>query len=219
MRILICLLLMLFSLNGTAQDKKSQDALRRMQALNQRLASEKAQLEREKAQLAKENAEAEAARKALASTLKGERGTTAGQKQEIEKLGQAGRELEAKLADALKREEALQRQLAETEKALAESRAGGELLARRVANQAGTIGLWQEKTASCEAKNGELAKLGHELAERYRAKTCGDAMQDNEPFTGIGRARMENLLEDYKDRLRAQRFDARQEAAGSGVQQ
>jgi hypothetical protein len=55
--------------------------------------------------------------------------------------------------------------------------------------------------------NDTLAELGHELAERYRAKTCEDVQRDNEPFTGIWRARMEDMLEDYRDKLLGQRFD------------
>lgn len=216
MKILIALslLLVLFPLDSHSQDKKAQqDALRRMQAANQRLSSEKAQLEREKAQLAKEKAQAEAAREGVQRNLKSERGTAAKQKQEIEALEEAKRGLEAKLAEAAVREEALKQQLAATEKEMAQAKAQaqaqGEQLTKRVANQQQTIGFWQGETDTCRSRNAELGKLGGELLARYRAKTCQDVMSENEPFTGIGRARMENLLEGYRDKLIEQKFEVK----------
>lgn len=213
MRIVLCLLLVLFSLNGLAQDKKMQDALRRLQAANQRLASEKAQLEREKARMDAERHDAAKARKSLEGNLKGERGMVAKQKKELEALDEAKRGLEEKLAEAAKGEEALRQQLAQTiaesDKALAEAQARAEQLNKRVANQQQTIGFWQGETGACRSKNAELGKLGGELLARYRAKTCQDVMSENEPFTGIGRARMENLLEDYRDKFREHKFEVK----------
>jgi len=197
------------------QDKKSQDAVRRLSAANQRLVSEKAQLERDKAQALQKLGEVEKARADAESELKVERGNGV----KARRLGDEKRALEQKLADSQAREADLKGKLGETEAALAAARQEGEQLKRRVGNQKDTIGLWQVKTSACEAKNGELAKLGYELVERYRHKSCADIALDNEPFTGIGRARMENLLEDYKDRLRAQKFDARRDPIKQGSAQ
>lgn len=212
MKILLIALLLAFSGSLYSQDREK-DALRRMQAANQRLAAERAQLEREKAKLEQAQQAAAKEKSALEKSLKGEKGVVAKQRKEIEALEAAKTGLEAKLAEAAAREAALAAKLAETEKALAASRQDGEQLRKRIANQSGTIGLWQAKAGDCQAKNGELARLGHELAERYRAKSCADVGRENEVFTGLGRARMENLLEDYKDRIDARRFDARQELA------
>ncbi|HJY78352.1 MAG TPA: hypothetical protein VKE95_17060 [Burkholderiales bacterium] len=193
-----------------AQDKKGQqEALRRLQASNQRLASEKAQLEREKAKLEAERDEAAKARRSAEGSLKGERGTVAKQKKDLEALEEAKRGLEEKLAEAAKREDGLKQELTQTAKALAEAQSRGEQLAKRLANQQQTIGFWQGETDACRSKNTELGKLGNELLARYRAKTCEDVQNENEPFTGIGRARAENLLDDYRVKLREQSFEVK----------
>jgi len=191
-----------------AQDKKGQqDALRRLQASNQRLASEKAQLEREKAKLEAERDETVKARKSLEGSLKGERGTVAKQKKDLEAAEETKRALEEKLAEAAKREDGLKHELAQSATALAEAQARGEQLAKRLANQQQTIVFWQGETDACRSKNAELGKLGNELLARYRAKTCEDVQNENEPFTGIWRTRAENLLEDYRVKLREQNFE------------
>lgn len=180
------------------QDKRAQDAARRLQQQNQRLASEKAQLERERGQLAQKLAEQEKEAKKQADGARARHG------RELAKLRE---ESAQKLAEAAAREEELKAKLAATEQSLAESRREGELLRKRIANQQETIGFWQAKSGACAARNDELSRIGYELVERYRVKTCGDVGVDNDVFTGIGRARMENLLEDYKDRLRGQRAE------------
>jgi len=187
------LLLIFFSANSFAQDKKAQDAARRLQQQNQRLASEKAQLERERGQLAEKLAAQEKEAKKQADGARARHG------RELAKLRE---ESAQRLAEAAAREEELKAKLAATEQSLAESRREGELLRKRIANQQETIGFWQAKTGACGARSDELEKIGNELVERYRAKTCGDIGVDNDVFTGIGRARMENLLEDYRERLR-----------------
>jgi chromosome segregation ATPase len=198
----------LLATNVIAQDKKgAQDAaLRRLNAQNQRLASEKAKLERE-------NAEAARALDSAQKDLQGQRLAAARNAKEAKRLGEELEYLEQETAAAFAREDELRQRLAETETALAAAREDAAMLRKRLANQTDTIGYWQAKTSECQAKNGDLAKLGYDLAERYRAKTCADIAVQNEPFTGIGRARMENLLEDYKEQLRAKRFDPRAEPA------
>jgi hypothetical protein len=54
----------------------------------------------------------------------------------------------------------------------------------------------------------QLLELNGELLGRYRAKSCGDTLAEAEPFTGIGRARLENLIEEYRDRMAGARFKA-----------
>jgi chromosome segregation ATPase len=219
MRPALFILLAALAFGVLAQDKKAQDATRRLQAANQRLFSEKAQLEREKGELAKKLGDSEKASADADKRLKTEKGALARTRNELKALEAEKTALQERLAETERREAALKVSLAETQKQLAQASAQGEQLAKRVGHQKDTIGLWQEKTAACENKNGELAKLGYELAGRYRAKTCTDISLENEPFTGIGRARMENLLEDYKDRVRAQQFDARREPIKQGASQ
>jgi chromosome segregation ATPase len=57
------------------------------------------------------------------------------------------------------------------------------------------------KAASCEVKNTELFKIGNDILERYAAMDLGDVLHAREPFIGIKRVELENLMQDYQDKL------------------
>ncbi|WP_400770291.1 hypothetical protein [Methylosinus sporium] len=54
---------------------------------------------------------------------------------------------------------------------------------------------------SCNAKNVELAKIGRELLERYEAANFVDLAAASEPLTGVRRVEIQNLLQDYNDKI------------------
>lgn len=191
---------------AAAQEKK--DAVRRLQQLNQKLAAEKSALERDKARLGREKAELEQAREALGEDLARQKGAVGRHAREAAKLAAEAAQLRAELAATAQREAALKAELATGAAALQTAQRNGEQLARRLGNQGDTSRHWIAKTESCESKNVRLLELNGELLERYRAKTCADAMAEEEPFTGIARVRLENLLQEYRDRLARERFRA-----------
>lgn len=51
------------------------------------------------------------------------------------------------------------------------------------------------------SKNVELAKIANEILDRYAKFGVGDALSAREPFTGIKRARLEALVQDYADKI------------------
>lgn len=53
----------------------------------------------------------------------------------------------------------------------------------------------------CREQNGRLATLGLELIGSYQQKSCKDAVLQREPFTGLKKVEMENLIEAWRDRL------------------
>ena len=52
-----------------------------------------------------------------------------------------------------------------------------------------------------ELKNLELYKTGVEILTRYEKFGLGDAIGAKEPFVGLSRVKLENLVQDYKDKL------------------
>lgn len=70
---------------------------------------------------------------------------------------------------------------------------------------AGQVIELQRKLADREAKNLALFKLGNEILKRYERFGLGDALAAKEPFTGITRVKLENLVQDYQDKLADQR--------------
>jgi colicin import membrane protein len=59
----------------------------------------------------------------------------------------------------------------------------------------------QKEIAACTEKNAKLYKIGTELIELYKNKGVTDVMQDNEPFLQLSRVDMQNLMQDYSDKL------------------
>jgi chromosome segregation ATPase len=50
----------------------------------------------------------------------------------------------------------------------------------------------------CERNNAELRDLGLEALEAYENKGCLDRFGQLEPFTGVARVRIDNLVQDYR---------------------
>lgn len=98
--------------------------------------------------------------------------------------------------------------LAETKEALDKWKAGYEQIATagkkseaervRLASEAIIL---KRKVDDRERKNAELFKIGSEILKRYEHFGLGDALAAREPFTGITRVKLENLVQDYQDKL------------------
>ena len=61
--------------------------------------------------------------------------------------------------------------------------------------------LLQRTVDDREMKNLELYKTGTEILTRYEKFSLGDALAAKEPFVGLTRVKLENLVQDYKDKL------------------
>ena len=64
----------------------------------------------------------------------------------------------------------------------------------------------ERKVASGERKNLELHRLAKEILERYEKFGLGTALTAREPFIGTTRVRMQNLVQDFSDKLSEQRI-------------
>jgi len=62
------------------------------------------------------------------------------------------------------------------------------------------------KVADREAKNLALYALGNEILSRYEKFGLGTALTAREPFTGITKVKLENLVQDYGDKLTEQKI-------------
>jgi hypothetical protein len=60
---------------------------------------------------------------------------------------------------------------------------------------------FKASTKSCLAKNVSLMKVGRELLHRYEEVNFGDMLVAREPLIGEQRIRLQNLLQDYNDKL------------------
>jgi len=62
---------------------------------------------------------------------------------------------------------------------------------------------------ACEAKNVQLYAVGKQILDAYARFDFGDAFGANEPFIGTKRVELDNLAQDYGDKLYDGKFDPR----------
>lgn len=60
---------------------------------------------------------------------------------------------------------------------------------------------YKASTKACTLKNQELVKVGRELLMRYEGVTFGDMVLASEPLLGLRRVQIQNLLQDYGDKV------------------
>jgi chromosome segregation ATPase len=65
----------------------------------------------------------------------------------------------------------------------------------------------QTLLGACETKNGQLLNVGMEILTAYQKFDIGAALGANEPFIGTKRVELENLAQDFGDRLYDGKFD------------
>jgi len=58
----------------------------------------------------------------------------------------------------------------------------------------------------CEQKNSELYSISVKLLDKYQAKGVLDAIRQAEPFTQLEKVRVENLMQEYRDKSDANRI-------------
>ena len=144
----------------------------------------------------------EAAQKKEIESLKAE---LAAQNQKLRSQG-ASSEAKRQLAEQAEANQKLTESLTqcqtaarETEDANRSKDAQREQLA---AKQAAQVTLATNRANACEEKNGRMYKLSHELVQRCEKWSLGDTlMSPFEPFTGLRRVKLENLSQEFEDKL------------------
>lgn len=118
-----------------------------------------------------------------------------------------------KAASALSAQLGEQKQLiAKLEDALGKAKAEGEKAAQaarlaaaqgaKLSNENIVIG---RRIADREAKNLALFLVANEILSRYEEFSLGNALRAKEPFVGLTRTKLENLVQDYQDKILEQR--------------
>lgn len=188
----------------SANESRDKHMLRRMQQQVQQTEQARAQAEQEKNAALADKAAAESELKKLDTTKRkfsteqtarsrAESGLKSAQA-ELETLKARLVETEKKLADSV----ALQRATAETQVQAESAKKQAE---QQLAGDRGDLKL-------CQAHNGSLYTLGREMMRKYRDKSCQDALAQAEPFTGLKKIEVENLLETWRDQIDREKLSA-----------
>jgi chromosome segregation ATPase len=174
-----------------AQAQHLQQALSAEQQARQQAAAEADRLKQAaEVELPKLEEEAAAARRRAGSAQK-QADTLA---RELDEARRAGAALTLQLEETRKRLEERERDLAQTRGALQTTER--DLGSTR--NQAETL---TGRIAQCEKDNVALYRTGIEMLDRWRDRSLGERVAQAEPFTQVGRVKLENLVENYRDRL------------------
>jgi chromosome segregation ATPase len=177
--------------NATAQDARTQQAMRNMTTRLRAAETERDNLQAGKAQSDQEKKTLTDRVEALTKQATADSEALAAAKAQLTE-----RETEnASLQDSLQKLQATQGHAVEVaQKAEAER-----------SKLAGQVIELQRKLADRESKNLALFKLANEILKRYERFGLGDALAAKEPFTGVARVKLENLVQDYQDKLADQR--------------
>jgi chromosome segregation ATPase len=202
--LLLVMMALATSPSWAANDSREKQMLRRMQQQVLQIEQARAQAEQEKAAALADKETAERELEKFGATkrqLAGERA--------------ARRRMEAELEAVQTENDALKTRLADTEKQLADSvalqRSTAQTLAQTESAKKQTEGELSGKVRdlqSCQTHNGSLYTLGREMMQKYRDKSCQDALAQAEPFTGLKKVEVENLLEIWRDRLDREKLGA-----------
>jgi len=184
-----------------ANDSREKQMMRRLQQQMQQIDQSRAQAEQEKATAL---ADKEAAERELEKI----RSDTAATRRQLVGERSARSRMEADLKTMQAELEGLKLRMADTEKKLADSMALQRTTAERLAQTESAKKQTESQLAGnrqdlkiCQTHNGRLYVIGREMMQKYRDKSCQDALAQAEPFTGLKKVEVENLLEAWRDRL------------------
>lgn len=191
------------------KDKKAsreREALRRVQQQLQVLQQEKSDLAQRETALAAELVTAKERAAALSSTI--EKAESRSRSSDSESA-RVRRDLAIALADR----DAARARLNEAEAKIAALNSSQTQTAQQLktsqlaADQLKREGEKKEQgIQSCESKNRKLYELNVELLDRFNKKTSLDTFLQAEPFTQLKRVETENLLQEYRDKIDAERI-------------
>lgn len=194
-----------------SQDKgvsREREALRRVQQQVQQVRQEKTDLESKLTGAEQEKAALSLEKDKLA-------GQVSGAQARAKSEGAKSQLLQSSLDAITKEKQALQVQKTELDQRFAELTTKQAITERELTlmqaqkKQADSTLLTREQqVASCEDKNAKLYLHGRDLIAQCRDRSASDVMLRLEPFTGIKRVSLENVLEEYRDKLDAQKLTA-----------
>lgn len=200
------------ALAADKKDKAVREAQRRMALIKQQMEAEKAELQaafdKEKAELQGKVQESEKAGNALKGSIAQARRHNAELTQELDAVKKEKVDLEAaklrvetSLADTRSALESTRKTLAETQRDLKTNEAQRKDLSKSLTQRDNSL-------VACTEKNSRLHGFGLQLIKVYDKPGTYQEILRTEPFTQIKRVELENILQDYRDKLDEQQVTA-----------
>ena len=203
------------------QDRTTEREQERTRRLQQRMQQMQKAWEDEKRSLEGKLKAAEERAKAASGSGKGANSQVVRFKRELKAAQDRSAELTRELADQTAEKQNLAARLADVERNFGvaqqtlnetASRLHGNEEQLRLLQSEGkardaTIAAREQEMKACEAKNAQLYTYGNELLEKYRKQGLFDRLLRAEPFLQLKQVQVENYIEEYRDKLDAQRIE------------
>ena len=179
-----------------AANKKdpNKEAQRRMQMQMKQVQDEKAVVEQEKAVLGKELETLKKKTGEIESSVARANRSRAAAEKEGEALKQVKVELNEKIMQ-------LEKQFGENQLSLRDTRQSLQQETSQKQRLEQSLGVRDKELGSCETKNKKLYQYQVELINRAQNRGSLDSLLEREPLTQLRRVEIENLLEEYRDKI------------------
>ena len=214
--ILVCTLGMAGNASATGgDDKKERDAQRKLRLMMQSMEQEKATLESERNSLSEQ---VKSLNKQIGD-LKNNSVSVARKKDvrvgEVEKellsVKEENLSLSTKLQAAQSSLEDVKvkssESLRNSQKDLQSSVDQGEVCKNKLQESTSNVSRQSQLIGMCEKKNMALYEMNVEILDKYKMKGVWSALFQAEPFTQIKNVEMENILQEYKEKLESQKME------------
>ena len=218
---LISLALAAMSGSTHSEDRAAEREQERSRRLQQRMQQMQKSWEEEKRALEAKLKAAEERAKTAAGPGRSTNVQIARLKKELKAERDRNTELTRDVADRAGEKEILEARLARAEKSFSETQKTLDEAAARLRDNEGQLRLAQDQRKdreativareqdmkACEAKNAQLYTYGNELLEKYRKQGLFDRLLRSEPVFQLKQVQVENLIEEYRDKLDAQKIE------------
>ncbi len=186
------------SAQAADRETREREALKRVQQNAAKMQSEKAALEREKQELTTKLDVA-------VKDLDGMKGEAARAKRRVAALDKEVDALRKENAELKSRLESTGKTLADTTQQCQEAAALAQQNQKRAdginANLKAMFAREEDNRKTCQTSNLRLRTIAHEILDRYQNKGVFESLQQSEPFARIKSVEIENLVQDYGDKI------------------
>ena len=205
-RILLGVSILAAALPGIAAAAETDPKTAREHELLHRVQQQLQQIQAENADLQRGKSDAEARLKAASAQLdtlhgseKAEAARSSALDAELRKDKASGSELATKLDETTRQLAAMTQKQNETASELGKRES-------ELAQVNASLSKSNSDNLSCEAKNQKLFDYGQVLLQRYQKKGVWDALTNKEPVLGLERVDEENTVQEYRNKLAAEKL-------------
>ena len=191
------------------KDKSARRAAQMMQKMKQDMEAEKAamqaQFDAQKKEMDEKVQKSEEDKKKLEASLASEKRKNKSLEANLNTTKTEKEAVEAKLAQTQTTLEATQKNLAEMTGSYRQAQADLKVNDSQRKEQLATVMQSARSLQNCEAKNDKLYQYGVDMIKIYDKPSTYEVAIKNEKFTQIKRVELENILQEYRDKLDVER--------------